>query len=433
MKFCMVSTFYPPYHFGGDATYVYRLSNELARHGHLVDVIHDRDAYHIAHPAEPTAVFENHPNVTVYALKSRLGGLSPLMTQQTGHPFFKNQIKTLLETNHYDVIHYHNISLIGPGALGYGKAPKLMTLHEHWLLCPMHVLWKLNRELCDKPECFRCMVQGGRPPQLWRYTKFLHHKLAHVDQFISPSRFTRDRHLERGLNIPITVLPYFLPRVDAPTSNTPAPTRPYFLFAGRLVKIKGLQTLIPIFKNYPHADLWVAGEGDYGDELRTLARDVPNIKFLGALSQAQLQILYQNAIAVIMPSICYEVFGIVLIEAFARKTPVIVRDLGGMPEAVQDSDGGIIFRSDAELVQAMTRLQQNPALRRTLGENGYAAYVKHWNEKPHLDKYFEIIEGVAERKGRTLPLRVPSSAEPEMTMRRDDLAGWELQPAQEGV
>jgi putative ABC transport system permease protein len=45
MKFCMVTTFYPPYRFGGDATYIYRLTNELARRGHEVDVVHDRDAY----------------------------------------------------------------------------------------------------------------------------------------------------------------------------------------------------------------------------------------------------------------------------------------------------------------------------------------------------------------------------------------------------
>jgi glycosyltransferase involved in cell wall biosynthesis len=101
---------------------------------------------------------------------------------------------------------------------------------------------------------------------------------------------------------------------------------------------------------------------------------------------------------VIMPSICYEVFGIVLIEAFAVKTPVIVRDLGGMPEAVEDSQGGFVFRTDEELVQAMTRLQDDRPLRRTLGENGYAAYLKLWNEEPHLQKYFEIIVGSRERK-----------------------------------
>ncbi len=399
MKFCMVTTFYPPYHFGGDATYIYRLTNELARRGHHVDVIHDRDAYYLAHRAEPTAHFENHPNVTVHALKSKFGALSPLATQQTGQPYFKPEIKKLLDSNQYDVIHFHNVSLIGPSAFQYGDAIKLMTLHEHWLVCPMHVLWKFDREVCTHQDCLLCTLHGKRPPQLWRYTNFLNRQLARIDQFISPSRFTRDKHHEYGMRFPITVLPYFLPRqLDSENPMAAESARPYFLFVGRLVKIKGLQTLIPIFKNYPDADLIVAGEGEYAPALKELARDLPNVKFVGAQPHAKLRALYQDAIAVIMPSICYEVFGIVLIEAFAQKTPVIVRDLGGMPEAVQDSNGGFIFRTDEELVQAMMRLQNDGELRRTLGENGYAAYLRLWNEEPHLKKYFEIIESVAERK-----------------------------------
>jgi glycosyltransferase involved in cell wall biosynthesis len=194
------------------------------------------------------------------------------------------------------------------------------------------------------------------------------------------------------------VLPYFLPRASEAVETQPPPVRPYFLFVGRLVKIKGVQTLLPIFKNYPQADLVVAGEGEYGVTLRELARDIPNVKFAGALSYAKLRALYRNAIAVIMPSICYEVFGIVLLEAFAVKTPVIVRDLGGMPEAVYDSGGGLIFRSDEELMQAVTRVQHDPALRDTLGENGYAAYLRLWSEEPHLNQYFEIIEEIARRR-----------------------------------
>ena len=47
----MITTFYPPYNFGGDGVFVQRLSNELARRGHLVEVIHCTDAYRLAAPA----------------------------------------------------------------------------------------------------------------------------------------------------------------------------------------------------------------------------------------------------------------------------------------------------------------------------------------------------------------------------------------------
>ena len=56
LRFCMVTTFYPPYHFGGDGIFVYRLSELLASRGHKVDVIHSADAYHLSHPADPEGV-----------------------------------------------------------------------------------------------------------------------------------------------------------------------------------------------------------------------------------------------------------------------------------------------------------------------------------------------------------------------------------------
>lgn len=399
----MVSTFYPPYHFGGDATYIYRLTEQLAARGHRVDVIHDRDAYYLAHPDEPEIEYAHHPGVTVHALKSRVGPLSPLATQQTGYPLFKPQIRRLLEGGDHDVIHFHNTSLIGPAALRYGRGIKLYTMHEHWLVCPMHILWKFDREACTRQQCLQCTVRGHRPPQVWRYTGFLARQLRHVDQFIAPSRFTRDKHRELGLNVPTAVLPYFLPYESPPASDeevAPPHERPYFLFVGRLIRAKGAQTLLPLFKAYPHADLLIVGDGDYAATLRAQAREIPNVTFLGAQPYKRLRALYRHAIAVIMPSLCYEVFGIVLIEAFAARTPVIVRKLGALPEVVADSNGGFVFDDDRGLLEAMRRLQEDPDLRRRLGDEGHRAYLQLWTEEPHLRKYVEIIEAARERRRR---------------------------------
>src|SRR5215813_7543759 len=113
LKFCMITTFYPPYHFGGDAMYIYRLTNELARRGHKVDVIHCKDAYMLLRNEQSLGDFPNHSNVRTYPLDSWAGPLSPMLTQQTGVPFFKRGvIKSLLNSESYDVIHYHNMSLV---------------------------------------------------------------------------------------------------------------------------------------------------------------------------------------------------------------------------------------------------------------------------------------------------------------------------------
>lgn len=420
LRFCHLSIFYPPYSFGGDAMYLYRLVNAQARRGHQVDVIHCADSYHALEPRTPTKEFPNHRNVTVHTLRSGWGTLSPLLTQQTGGAWFKkNRILEVFLGKKFDVIHYHNISLLGPRALAlrpdYDDFIKLYTTHEHWLVCPMHVLWKNNQRLCEKPDCFRCTLAFRRPPQWWRYTRLLERCTRHVDAFVSPSQFTRQMHLDRGF-VPATVferVPYFVPDLSGAegppqeeaselASQTPHP-RPFFLFVGRLEKIKGLQNLIPVFRNYPHADLLIAGAGNYESELRGLAAGMSNVVFLGALQQAQLRALYRHAIAVIVPSICYEVFGIIILEAYMQRTPVIVNDLGGLKEVVEESEGGFAYRSLPELINAMERLRTDSRLRAEMGERGWRKYHERWNEEAHLAMYFHVLEETAMRKFGRVP------------------------------
>src|SRR5712692_1316054 len=122
LNFCMVTTFYPPYHFGGDAMYVYRLSNELARRGHQVTVVHCVDAFKLLRDVEPASDYPNHPNVLVHRIRSPFGTLSPLVTYLTGQPGLKARaLNRIFREQRFDVIHFHNVSLIGgPGVLRYG-------------------------------------------------------------------------------------------------------------------------------------------------------------------------------------------------------------------------------------------------------------------------------------------------------------------------
>jgi glycosyltransferase involved in cell wall biosynthesis len=309
----------------------------------------------------------------------------------------KSELKEALEKNDYDVIHYNNMSLIGITSLSYGSpdAVKLYTTHEHWLVCPMHVLWKYNREVCTKKACLSCQLAGKRPPQLWRYTGLLEKMLKHVDCFLSPSIFTLNKHLEMGLDIPIKHMPYFLPTPNEETENVQTEKeseKPYFLFVGRLEEIKGVQNIIPVFKKQNNYNLIIAGDGEYRETLEEQAGDASNILFLGRIDQQRLQGLYKTALALIVPSICFETFGIIIIEAFSRKTPVIVNNLGALPEVVEESGGGFIFENEKQLIEAMNKLATNPSLREELGNNGYNAFLKNWNEKAHLKKYLGIIK-----------------------------------------
>ena len=398
MRFCMVTTFYPPYSFGGDGMYVQQLSNELAKRGHQVEVVHCRDAYNLLAGRTPSPTCHDHPNVTVHALKSPLGFFSPLATHQTGRPILKSsRIKEILEKP-FDVIHYHNISLVGgPKILHHGQAVKLYTLHEYWLVCPTHMLFKFNHEACTHKQCLSCTLAHGRPPQLWRYTDMIAQAVKQVDLFIAPSEFIMNKHFEMGLKIPIVELPYFSSRWEwhAMTPRRSMGETPYFLFVGRLEKIKGLQELLPVFGHYEKAQLWIVGVGDYEPALRRMAQESPNIKFLGYQSGEELRTLYKQAVATIVPSLWYEVFGIVILEAFAQGTPVIVRNRGGMPKIIEESGGGFVFNTEKELLNAMDQLLGDQNLRQEVGRRGYEALQQKWSAEVHIKRYLELVEQIA--------------------------------------
>src|SRR4029450_11550968 len=97
------------------------------------------------------------------------------------------------------------------------------------------------------------------------------------------------KHREMGLQRPITELPYFTSRwsLDQPTETYVSHEVPYFFFVGGLEEVEGLQSLIPVFRRYRNAQLWVAGRGEYEGVLRAMAADWPNIKFLGHQSRSE--------------------------------------------------------------------------------------------------------------------------------------------------
>ena len=419
MKFCMLTTFFGSHSFGGDAAFVDRLSRTLARVGHEVHVVHCRDAFEASRGTQTPRPYEPPPGVQVHALQSPAGVLSPLATHQTGRPLFKTgPIRRLLRDIRPDVIHFHNLSLIGgPGLLTLPApgAVKLMTAHEHWLVCPLSVLWKFNLGVCETRECVRCCVQAKRPPQLWRKTGLMDRSLAALDALICPSRSTMAEHVRRGITRPTVHLPYFLPEdyTGSPASPTPLHDRPYVAAAGRLETIKGFQDAIDAMRRLPDVDLRIAGSGEYEAALRTRAEGMANVHFEGRLDAAALAALFRGAVAVVVPSLVYETFGYVVLEAFDEGVPVVVRNLGALPELVAASGGGIVFEDQAGLVSAVDRLVRDPDLRRTLGENGRRARLTTWSEAAHLDRYFELIR----RCRRTLRGRVEGPQDPRMIRR----------------
>jgi glycosyltransferase involved in cell wall biosynthesis len=299
------------------------------------------------------------------------GWHSPLATYLTGRPYFKPLAEIL--GRDFDVIHWHNFSLVGgPAALALGGGVKLCTLHDYWAICPTSVLFRYNEAPCNRRTCYRCSLSYGRPPQFWRSTNLMRDGLRALDRILAPSEYVR-----RRIGLDVTVLPHFL----APVETVPKPDRPgYYLFVGRLEKLKGLETVLPLFRN---RRLKVTGTGSAEPALRHAAG--PTVEFLGRVPHESLGPLYAGAIATIVPSLCEETFGLVILESLAQRTPVVTSALGGLPELVENTGGGWVFHDLPELERILSALDRNPFPAAPWN-------LEQYSPEAHLDRYFEIIE-----------------------------------------
>lgn len=399
MRFGMVTTFYPPFSYGGDATYVRNLSRGLVALGHEVEVITSSDAYFVRSKSQPGADTTADDGIRVHRLYHRAGLLAPLVSHQTGHPgLYSGPLGTFF-ARPFDVIHFHNISLMGaPGVLGLGRArARLLSLHDHWLVCPTHVLWKNRSRACDRRTCFSCSIRSGLPPQLWRYTGLRERYLSKLDRLLAPSRYTAEKHRTNGVRAPIDVLPLFSSIEGSEGTITPVSNR--LIYAGRVTALKGIGNLARVVAGMTDVELLVIGNGDMKAELVAAHGERSNIQFRDKLDQAALAQHYKTAAAVIVPTIVPETFGLAVVEAAACGTPAIVsKSAGGAPEIVNTTGGGLVYEGDAELVSAIRSITTDPKLRNRLGALARAGYEEHYTRELHLAAYLRHVDEIVHNR-----------------------------------
>ncbi len=412
LSFCLVTTFYPPYNFGGDGLHVHRLAGLLSRQGHHVRVVHAPGAYNALADGDVELAPEDAalPGVEVVAVGSHRAQL--LGTYLTGRPItYRRSLEDAIDGA--DVVHFHNPSLIGgPGALGTGPGLQLYTTHEHWLLCPTHGLFRYGKEVCTARTCWRCTASYGRPPQLWRSTSLLRRRLARLDVVMSPSRFTAALHRSEFPDLRIETVTPPGPEPDAIRALAPARIRdhPYLLFAGRLEPIKGAVELVEAFRAVRgEIELVVVGEGSQRAEIQELASHDRRVSVLGGRSHPDVLRLVRDARALVVPSVGYETFGASGAEAMTLGTPVIVRDLGPLPELV-DGGGGLVAAGPPELTGAMQLLADDPAEAVRLGHEARGVAAERFSETTFLVRYFGLVASAARARDRARVARLAEAA-----------------------
>ena len=355
----MTSTFYPPYHIGGADTLVKYFAEQLVKEGHEVHVLFSLDAFKYKRPYQKKK--ENYNGVIVHAIESTLGIAEPILnyslyTQQATMKAFKN----LVLKEKFDLVHHHNISLLGYNILKkIGEYKNVYTAHDYWLVCPKFDLYKFGN-ICEKRTCLTCVPLHGKPYPIYQlFPDFKSTINNNLDLIIAPSDYMTGR-LKRELKLPVKTIWNFV--AEPPKKLIRPDERNYFLFVGQLEKHKGIVQLVDAFKGQ-NQRLIILGKGSLEQTLkRKLTEEgMSNVVYKGwASSPSEVLGYMKYAKALILPSLWAENNPIVALEAYSVGTPVIGTMNGGIPDIIKLLDEKLLFDSKdfSELMQRIEFLER---------------------------------------------------------------------------
>ncbi|CAL2105742.1 Glycosyltransferase, family GT4 [Tenacibaculum sp. 190524A02b] len=166
------------------------------------------------------------------------------------------------------------------------------------------------------------------------------------------------------------------------------------LFIGRLEKQKSLDTLLDAiaYLNNDKILLTIVGDGALRCFLEKKVDDLKltdNVTFEG--KQKNTSKFYENADIFILPSI-WEGFGIVILEAFRAKVPVIASNIEGPSELIKNNVNGVLFepKNHIQLAEKIKHLIDNKSLRQKIAENGYKSFSDEFEISNYVKKLNEL-------------------------------------------
>ena len=376
VRIAQVSPWFSP-HFGGVESHVRSLSRELARRGHDVTVVtsqHDRTL-----SAEETV-----DGFRVVRVRPRF-----IFMQTPITPRMRGSLRALSA----DVVHAHSPP---PLASHYAGA----VASERGI--PYVVTYHCDVEL---PSAFGSVVESIYRRSLGADT------LRNANQVIVTTRTYAATSRAIWRYNP-SVIPNavdhrrFRPDVDGSAVRAKLripPEVPIVLLVGRIVPHKGVEHFVEAARYVPDARFLVAGGGSSLDAMKRLALSMgvaDRVRFLGRISDDRLPEVYAACDVFVLPSVSrLEAFGIVALEAMSTGKPVIVADIPGVREMIEDGRDGLLADpvNPRDLAEKIRRLLSDPKARRTMGARGREKVLESFSIERVTDRieavYRAILDG----------------------------------------
>ena len=323
------------------------------------------------------------------------------------NPFSKRALRKLIEEQKPDLVHIHNLfPFISPAILPECRkacVPVVMTVHNFRLFCPTG-LYMVNGEICRKCDrgehwCFFRNCTGSLYKSLgYALRNFIARKCQfyrkNVTMYATLTEFQRQIMIQK--NYPasrITVIPNTVRMVNTPPRTSEGE---YVACIGRISPEKGLPVLMGAAEKCKNISFKSAGSYDRMPDLP--AKAPKNFQFLGNLDIEALKVFYQSARILALPTICYEGFPVVVIEAMLHKLPVIVSRIGGLPEIVDDGKTGLLFNpgNEEELAKKIRYLWERPELCGKVGEAGREKALSEYSPARYYERLMVCYEKAIE-------------------------------------
>jgi len=326
---------------------------------------------------------------------------------------------SLLRALRPDVVHFHHFLSIGLDLIGTVRRVLpdcriVLTFHEFTAICAAdgHMVRLTDRSLCDRASPLRChQCLPERPAEDFMVRKlWLDHHLAQVDHFTCPSRFMIEHYVNWGIARERIswVTNGQRSRVIRPILPPPGGPRDRFGFFGLLHDDKGVQVLlraVSLLREAGFTSFRVEINGGGIEHASTPVRreieafqkaeqDLPPaerlVSFNGAYSLDQIQSRMARVDWTIVPSVWWEIFGLVISEAWMFGRPVICSNVGGMAERVTHEENGLHFEmGDAAALAATIK---RAATEQGLWERLHAALPEPPSRAEMADGYLALYD-----------------------------------------
>lgn len=274
--------------------------------------------------------------------------------------------------------------------------PVLQILHNYRLICLNGLLFR-DDHICEDcvnkffpyPGVYhKCYKQSLLGSFVVAFMLFIHRIIRtwnnKIDNYIALTNFSKKKFLEAGFSSEkIKVKPHFI----FPDPGEGRGDGNFCLFIGRISPEKGLDILLNAWKIIGHKiPLKIIGEGKTDN-------NIPGVEYLGKMNYEKLLDLLGKATLLIFPSKCYESFGRVIIEAYAKGTPVIAPFLGTMAELVTNGKTGLHYNpNDSEdLSKKILTIYNNKTELSKMRVNARNEYLKYFTAEKVFEKYKNII------------------------------------------